>query len=494
MAAGWYYYDHDYYRHYYDQDYYRHDHRDPVQELVQNYPDVWFRDLSELHKGMKDASLRRRRLRRNFRIYVEVWGWQFDKAVLVQPKVRKKDVKKAVAQEALHHLKNCVDEIGWHVSNKIERMVEEKYIKVSGVRENAEAIRKVLSAIVLERKAGKRSTMKVVALGTGTKCIASQNLNPNDPGKTVNDCHAEVIVKRAFRRYLYQQLSICFKQPERNSIFRYEFSSRKYVLKTGISFHMYISTGPCGDATECIGESDQEEDDHGARKNRGNARCKIEGGEGSVLAKKRIENGRLVIMSCSDKIASWNITGVQGALLSIFIKPIFLKSIIVGKNFNYTHMARAMYIRVGVVTENEGFPCSYKAPVPMVGKASSSRYQQATESRSRSLNWWDDDTKMAEVIDAPTGLTEDCSPSRLCKREMFNTWLGLMQHLPLNEVQESGTLVTDFDLTGNPSYGSVKDKATEYQSVKLMLQNHYDDYLDTWRNDNKLFEQNEFTL
>ena len=429
-------------------------------------------------------------------VFSHVWGWRFDKAVLVQPRVRKKDVEKAVAQEALHHLKSCVDKIGWYVSNKIERMVEETYIKVSGARENAEAIRKVLSAIVIERKAGKRSTMKVVALGTGTKCIASQNLNPNDPGKTVNDCHAEVIMKRAFRRYLYQQLSICFKQPEKNSIFRYELSSRKYVLKTGISFHMYISTGPCGDATECmpVGGSDQEVDDHGARKNRGKARCKIERGEGSVLAEKYTDSDCLLIMSCSDKMASWNITGVQGALLSMFIKPIFLKSIIVGKNYNYTHMARAMYTRVGAVTKRKGFPCSYKVPVPMVGKASSSRYQQARQSRSRSLNWWDDDTKMAEVIDASTGLTENGSPSRLCKREMFNTWLGLMRHPPPNKVLESGTLVTDFDLTGNPSYGSVKDKATEYQSVKLMLQDHYDDYLGTWRNDDKLFEQNEFTL
>ena len=489
MAVGleWYYYGY--------QDYFWHDHRDPVQELVQNYPNVTFCDLSRLHEGVKDASLRRRGLRREFRIRIHVWGWRFDKAVLLKPKVRKKDVEKAVAQEALHHLKYCVDKIGGHVSNKIERMVEEKYIKVSGVRGNAEAIRNVLSAIVLEREAGERSTMEVVALGTGTKCITSEMLGGVDPGKTVNDCHAEVIVKRAFQRYLYQQLKICFEQPERNSIFRYELSSRKYVLKTGISFHMYISTGPCGDATECIGESDQEEDDHGARKNRGKARCKKERGEGSVLAENYTDSDLLLIMSCSDKMASWNITGVQGALLSIFIKPIFLKSIIVGNDYNYTHMARAMYIRVGAIIKRKGFPCSYKAlALPMVGKANSSIYQQATPSTSHSLNWWDDCTIVAEVIDASTGLTEDRSPSRLCKREMFKTWLALMRHLPPNEVQESGTLVTDFDLTGNPSYASVKVKASEYQSVKLMLRNHYDHRLGTWRKDEKLCEQNKFTL
>ena len=47
-------------------------------------------------------------------------------------------------------------------------------------------------------------------------------------------------------------------------------------------------------------------------------------------------------------------------------------------------MARAMYTRVG---KNEGFPVAYKAPVCMVGEASSLTYQQAKQSRSHSLNW-----------------------------------------------------------------------------------------------------------
>lgn len=47
-------------------------------------------------------------------------------------------------------------------------------------------------------------------------------------------------------------------------------------------------------------------------------------------------------MSCSDKIASWNLLGIQGALLTHFVTPIYLDYILLGDNFDQISTDRAL--------------------------------------------------------------------------------------------------------------------------------------------------------
>ena len=129
---------------------------------------------------------------------------------------------------------------------------------------------------------------EVVALGTGTKCINGEFIS--DSGLAVNDCHAEVIVRRSLLRFLYAQLELCTKGQSMASIFQ-EMPSGKYVLRPGVSFHLYISTAPCGDArvfSPKENEEAAEDDKHPNRKGRGQARVKIEAGEGTVLASGQV--------------------------------------------------------------------------------------------------------------------------------------------------------------------------------------------------------------
>lgn len=47
---------------------------------------------------------------------------------------------------------------------------------------------------------------QVIVLSSGTKCISGEHIN--DQGLVVNDCHAEIVARRAFLHFLYAQLEL----------------------------------------------------------------------------------------------------------------------------------------------------------------------------------------------------------------------------------------------------------------------------------------------
>lgn len=198
----------------------------------------------------------------------------------------------------------------------------------------------ILSAVILHN--GTTNSLDVVSLGTGTRSL------PNSKycklGLIVNDSHAEVIAKRSFQRYLYNEIR------KTNGIFTFNEESKTFDLSDEITFHFYTSQVPCGDA--CIVESDEpaakrlktEEIFTGA-KLLSNCEDKMSQEVGAV----RLKPGRgeqTLSMSCSDKLAKWNVFGLQGSLLdSLLSRPVTFKSFNLSCEYDQQAVERAIWKR-----------------------------------------------------------------------------------------------------------------------------------------------------
>ena len=376
------------------------------------------------------------------------------------------------------------------MARKAQELTSKKYSEV--VKQDAEQLRKVLSSVVMSSGV---EDLKVVAIGTGTKCISHEHLSEH--GLAVNDCHAEIVARRAFLRFLYIQLELC--ATGKDSIFEIA-PSGKYKLRSDISFHLYISRAPCGDASKFGTVADQ----HPNRTSRGKTRAKIEGGEGSVLVPdtphtwKGLQNGeRLYIMSCSDKIARWNVLGTQGSLLSLYIDPIYFTSIIIGSAFNKEHLQRAINKRVDAI---ENLPKPFEVKQLLTFSVPVSMADRDKKSHSCSLNWSLGDD--AELVDCNTGQQHISKlPSRLCKQSLFGSFVELWDKVAsegckqaaLQQLKLDGThQVTAQHLQCILSYREFKALAKAYQDAKSQLFEHFEKEYGYWAR--KPPEQSNFKL
>lgn len=211
----------------------------------------------------------------------------------------------------------------------------------------------IYSAIVVERD----SRLEVVSAGTGTKCIGSMMLS--EKGDILNDSHAEVISRRAFIRYLLAQIRETNRE-EGRSIFKFDDAIMKFRLEKDVKFHMFTTSTPCGDASIYSTSDNQDEPEtkkvkitelpHGFTGAKLLFYEDVEDAMAQTEGKIRIKPGkgdRTMSLSCSDKIARWNMMGLQGCMMSSVVEPIYLNSVVLadGTPFNQTAMERALFKR-----------------------------------------------------------------------------------------------------------------------------------------------------
>uniref|UniRef100_A0A914W6Y7 A to I editase domain-containing protein n=1 Tax=Plectus sambesii TaxID=2011161 RepID=A0A914W6Y7_9BILA len=295
-----------------------------------------------------------------------------------------------------------------------------------------------------------------------------------DDGLNTTDNGAE----RGLLRFLYRQIEE-WLSGSGASIFANELHSGKLRLKDGIAFHLYINTAPCGDGRVFSLAESQEATAESNRvglgehqplmtdpRKQGLLRTKIESGEGtipvleyaSVQTLDGITGGeRLRTMSCSDKILKWNVLGVQGALLSNFLHPIYLTSIAVGALYHHGHLSRAVCCRADAVGAALQKPFGVTHPILAKGGWQSNTTRDISKSTSISANWNYSDGSV-EIIDGQTGmLVRSKQSSRLCKRLLY----ALFRRLCLAS--------NSTNLLSSEYYGEVKASAAEYRLAQRTL-------------------------
>eukprot|EP00111_Clytia_hemisphaerica_P006813 TCONS_00019671-protein len=344
-------------------------------------------------------------------------------------------------------------EVPVELSNRIADAVQKKFLEVF----QGETQCKVIAAFVVAdcQTSIEEPDLRVVSIGTGTKCITGEMIDHK--GQTLNDCHGEIIACRGFRRFMFDELIKALKSDE-DTLFERIPSTKKYRLKAQHKIYLFVNTAPCGDGRVFTLQTQQQQ---GAKnKTAGLLRTKIENGQGTIPVPENniqtsdgiLEGERLRTMSCSDKILKWNALGVQGALLSYFIDPIYLEGIVIGLHYNYDALCRALYKRA---IKMDDCPGDYRLNRPALGSPNNMETSRDTsKATSNSFNWYHQE-RTAEAVNATNGKTVILTPSRLCKLNFFDKF---MQSLKLHP-----------DRVEPRTYQSAKSYATDYQKTKELF-------------------------
>ncbi|KAL7424406.1 hypothetical protein Q5752_000088 [Cryptotrichosporon argae] len=178
----------------------------------------------------------------------------------------------------------------------------------------------------------------LITLATGVKCLPANRLPPL--GDTLHDSHAEVLSRRGFVHWLLHESQAVLRGQKNMGVIAWD--GERLRLRDEVKVVLYVSALPCGDASTLHTAAHQPAEMAALKASNVGIVPSVKPGAalrgrngydnyGAIRTKPgRADSIPTTSLSCSDKIASWNVLGLQGGLLADLFDPVYLDLVVIG--------------------------------------------------------------------------------------------------------------------------------------------------------------------